>query len=129
MEKPKSLDSLFKDKIFRIPDYQRGYAWQKEQLKAFWEDLINLSSDRFHYTGVLTLKQIPDSDVAPKSNEFWLVDNQSYHVYQIVDGQQRLTTFIIFLQAFVDVIKTLPENNGKTDNSIYINDFLRLSDL
>ena len=129
MEKPKSLDSLFKDKIFRIPDYQRGYAWQKEQLKAFWEDLINLSSDRFHYTGVLTLKQIPDSDVAPESNEFWLVDNQSYHVYQIVDGQQRLTTFIIFLQAFVDVIKQLPKNNGKTDDSIYINDFLRLSDL
>jgi hypothetical protein len=26
MEEPKPLDSLFKEKIFRIPDYQRGYA-------------------------------------------------------------------------------------------------------
>jgi uncharacterized protein with ParB-like and HNH nuclease domain len=40
MDEPKSLDSLFKDKIFRIPYYQRGYAWQKSQLKDFWEDLI-----------------------------------------------------------------------------------------
>ncbi|MCX5964841.1 MAG: DUF262 domain-containing protein [Cyanobacteria bacterium] len=129
MQKPKSLHSLFEGKIFRIPDYQRGYAWQKEQLKAFWEDLINLSSDRSHYTGVLTLKKVPDSDIVPVSKEFWLVNNRSYHVYQVVDGQQRLTTFIIFLQALVDVIKTLPENNGKTDDDIYVNDFLRLSDL
>jgi len=38
----KSLDSLFKEKIFRIPDFQRGYAWKHDQLKDFWEDLINL---------------------------------------------------------------------------------------
>lgn len=42
MEKPISLECLFKEKIFRIPDYQRGYAWQREQLRAFWEDLVNL---------------------------------------------------------------------------------------
>jgi hypothetical protein len=34
-----------------------------------------------------------------------------------------------FLQALVDFIKTLPENNGKTDDIIYINEFLTLSDL
>lgn len=39
MDEPKSLDSLFKEKIFRIPVYQRGYAWQKNQLKDFREDL------------------------------------------------------------------------------------------
>jgi hypothetical protein len=27
MNEPKSLDSLFKEKLFRIPAYQRGYAW------------------------------------------------------------------------------------------------------
>jgi len=56
MEEPKSLDSLFKEKIFRIPDYQRGYAWKHDQLKDFWEDLVNLPDDRSHYTGVLTLR-------------------------------------------------------------------------
>lgn len=32
MEKPISLERLFKEKIFRIPDYQRGYAWQSPPL-------------------------------------------------------------------------------------------------
>ena len=114
MDEPKSLDSLFKEKIFRIPDYQRGYAWQHEQLKDFWEDLINLSSDRSHYTGVLTLKLIPQSEVAENSTEYWLVDD-SYKVLHIVDGQQRLTTFIIFLQGLADFVKTLPENKDKAE--------------
>ena len=110
MDEPKSLDSLFKEKIFRIPDYQRGYAWQHEQLKDFWEDLINLSGDRSHYTGVLTLKLIPVRDIADSAKEFWLVDDHSYRVHHIVDGQQRLTTFIIFLQAFVDLLIRPPNS-------------------
>ena len=42
MQKPIPLESLFKEKIFRIPDYQSGYAWQEEHFQAFWEDLVNL---------------------------------------------------------------------------------------
>ena len=129
MDEPKSLDSLFKEKIFRIPDYQRGYAWQREQLKAFWEDLLNLSSGRSHYTGVLTLKEIPARDIADNDKEFWLVDDHSYRVYHVVDGQQRLTTFIIFLQALVDFFKALPENNGKPEENLYISESLSLADL
>lgn len=129
MDEPKSLDSLFKEKIFRIPDYQRGYAWQREQLKAFWEDLVNLSDRRSHYTGVLTLKQIAASDVTERANEYWLVDDHSYQVYHIVDGQQRLTTFIVFLQALVDFVKSLPENQGKSDETIYLTDSLNLAAL
>jgi len=30
MDEPRSLDSLFKEKLLRIPDYQRGYAWRRE---------------------------------------------------------------------------------------------------
>lgn len=127
MEEPKSLDSLFKEKLFRIPDYQRGYAWQKSQLKDFWEDLINLSGDRSHYTGVLTLKQIPLHNIAKSEKEYWLVEDHSYKLFHIVDGQQRLTTFIVFLQAFVDLIKELPEYVGKADDSIYITDSLNVS--
>lgn len=44
-----SLSSPFNNKIFRIPDYQRGYAWERKQLDDFWEDLITLPNDRFHY--------------------------------------------------------------------------------
>lgn len=122
MDEPKPLDSLFKEKIFRIPDYQRGYAWQREQLKAFWEDLVNLSKDRSHYTGVLTLKEIPNRDVDEADKEYWLVEDHSYKLYHIVDGQQRLTTFIIFIQAFVEFVKELPENQGKAPAEVYLTD-------
>lgn len=129
MEEPKSLDSLFKEKIFRIPDYQRGYAWVREQLKDFWEDLVNLSDGRSHYTGVLTLKLIPSGEIPESAKEFWLVDDHSYKVYHIVDGQQRLTTFVIFLQAFVDLCRSLPEFAGKAANEIFISESLNIEEL
>jgi uncharacterized protein with ParB-like and HNH nuclease domain len=55
----KPLESLFKEKFVRIPDYQRGYAWQRERLKDFWDDLVNLSGARSRYTGVLMLTPGP----------------------------------------------------------------------
>lgn len=91
--------------------------------------MINLSGDRSHYTGVLTLKQIPVRDIGRSAKEFWLVDDHSYLVHHIVDGQQRLTTFIIFLQAFVDFVKTLDKNKEKSDGSIYITESMSVEAL
>ncbi len=127
MDEPKPLDSLFKEKLFRIPDYQRGYAWGREQWDAFWEDLIDLPDGRFHYTGVLTLKEIPSADVQQEDKEFWLVDDHSYKLYHIVDGQQRLTTFILFLQALIELLRSLPENEGQADDEIYLTDTLSIA--
>ncbi len=129
MNEPRSLDSLFKEKLFRIPDYQRGYAWQTSQLKAFWEDLINLSNGRSHYTGVLTLKETPLQDINESDKEYWLVDDHSYQLYHIVDGQQRLTTFIIFIQAFIEVVIGLPGNEEKPEDEVYISDSLNVEDV
>ena len=47
MNELQSLSQIFQNKIFRIPDYQRGYAWQDLQLRDFWEDVVNLQTDRF----------------------------------------------------------------------------------
>ncbi|MFC3282631.1 GmrSD restriction endonuclease domain-containing protein [Litchfieldella rifensis] len=127
MDEPKPLDSLFKEKLFRIPDYQRGYAWGREQLDAFWEDLINLPVGRSHYTGVLTLKEVPSADIQEQDKEFWLVDDHSYKLYHIVDGQQRMTTFTLFLQAFIELLRSLPENEGLADDAIYLTDTLSIA--
>ncbi|MBK8196567.1 MAG: DUF262 domain-containing protein [Lewinellaceae bacterium] len=35
----KSISKLFTEKLLRIPDYQRGYAWTDKQLKEFWSDI------------------------------------------------------------------------------------------
>ena len=47
-----SLSELFNRKLFRIPDYQRGYAWEKQQVEDFWNDLMLLHKDIqvcYHY--------------------------------------------------------------------------------
>ena len=46
-----------------------------------------------------------------------------------MDGQQRLTTFIIFLKAFVDFVKGLPENKVKSNEDMYITESLTIADL
>lgn len=36
MEQLLSMSKIFSEKIFRIPDYQRGYAWTLKEVKDFW---------------------------------------------------------------------------------------------
>lgn len=126
---PVWLNILFKQKLFRIPDYQRWYAWQKNQLKDFWEDLINLSNNRWHYTWVLSLKEVPLKEIKEDDNEFWLLDDHSYKMYDIVDWQQRLTTCIIFIQSLVEVYRELEDNKNKKDNEIFLTDSLNLKEI
>lgn len=54
MHDTKNLDDLVTKELFRMPEYQRGYAWQADQLGAFWEDLTNVPVHRYGYTGVVT---------------------------------------------------------------------------
>jgi len=51
MQSVYTVQELFTDKVLRIPDYQRGYAWKEQQLEDFWEDLEYLGPDKDHYTG------------------------------------------------------------------------------
>ncbi|WQW09575.1 DUF262 domain-containing HNH endonuclease family protein [Helicobacter pylori] len=80
-----NLDGMIEKGVFEIPSYQRGYAWQKEQLKDFWNDLEHVSKlgDKFHYMHSLTLRGL--------ENE--LEDS----AFEIIDGQQRLATSLILL--------------------------------
>ena len=122
MSELKSLSDIFQNTLFRIPDYQRGYAWQEKQLVDFWEDLINLRPEqgRYHYTGLLSLKPLDKSD-AEKLDRFdqWLLES-GFKAKHIVDGQQRLTTFMILLNELLIYVCHLPENEGKDDNDVLL---------
>ncbi len=120
MDKLESIQDIFKDRIFRIPDYQRGYAWTTKQLKDFWEDILNLPIDRFHYTGLLSIKKLDINIWSTWNDEKWLIEDRGYKPFHIVDGQQRLTTFIIFVQAWIEFLKNLPENLEKKEEEIYL---------
>ncbi|WP_237003466.1 DUF262 domain-containing protein [Helicobacter pylori] len=79
------LDGVIEKGVFEIPSYQRGYAWQKEQLEDFWNDLEHVSKlgDKFHYMHSLTLRET--------ENEL------ESSAFEIIDGQQRLATSLILL--------------------------------
>ena len=116
-----TLEDLFDKKIFRIPDYQRGYSWENQQLVEFWEDLFNLSDDRFHYTGMISLRELSRDEVNKEkwNDEKWLVNQRGYGIYNVVDGQQRLTTCIILINEIVNFIRS--QNSEKNDMDIILN--------
>ena len=123
MQELESLQSIFKDRIFKIPDYQRGYAWTTRQLKDFWEDVVNLPPDRHHYTGLLSLKKLKKRNLSNWNDEQWLVEDRGYRPFHIVDGQQRITTFVIFIQAISELLKELPDNKDKSEENVYLGSF------
>ena len=118
-----SLNDIFKNSIFRIPNYQRGYSWGFEQLEEFWDDVYNLPDNNDHYTGMLSLKELTLSNNKEELEKWvdaeWLL-NKDYHAYHVVDGQQRLTTLIILIQSIIEYCRE--RNPGKSDDEIIMND-------
>lgn len=107
--KLQSISEIFNNKIFRIPDFQRGYAWGEQQLNDFWDDIQNLSEDRIHYIGLLTVEPVHREKI--KNSEKWVADSwlfkKGISAYYVIDGQQRLTTIIILLN---EILNKLDEN-------------------
>ncbi len=98
-----SLAEIFNKRLFRIPDYQRGYAWGRRQWEDFWADLERAArTQRTHYCGQLTLELTPERDWVTWTEESGLIRGASYKPYFVVDGQQRLTTAIILIQALLE---------------------------
>lgn len=96
----KSLSKIFSETLLRIPDYQRGYAWEGKQLKDFWSDIEQLAEGRSHYTGVLTLQPVPER--SKWQDDDWIIASKRYVPLYVVDGQQRLTTAIILIQCILE---------------------------
>ncbi len=77
-----TFEEIISENFFVIPDYQRGYSWEDAQLADFKADIIKVAKkDYSHYTGTIVLTPANDGN----------------NVYEIVDGQQRITTIIILL--------------------------------
>ena len=110
MDQLYSINEIFEKRFFRIPDYQRGYAWRADkEVKEFWEDIVNLDSSKSHYTGQITLEKVPD-ETSNSWNEEKVLINNMYKPMYIVDGQQRLTTSVILIQCICDFLNRLNPN-------------------
>ena len=120
---------VFTSRLFRIPDYQRGYAWMERQVSDFWDDAVNLPEGRSHYTGMLSIQKVPEDVYKHWDEEFWLTKKNTTP-YFVVDGQQRLTTFSIFIECFVEYMRGLDCNSGKDDAQIiFLNDSMTLKEV
>lgn len=113
-----SISKIFTERLLRIPDYQRGYAWREKHLKDYWNDLIQIESDKNHYIGVLTLEDVPESVYSRWVDDTWIIEAKNYAPFYIVDGQQRLTTTIILIQAITESINENDKINFNTIDEI-----------
>jgi len=95
------LENLFNKQIrFKIPVYQRHYVWnEQDQWMPLWEDFINKLNERLnkkkihpHYTGSIVLFQENTT-------------TSTVSTYNVIDGQQRLTTFQLFIAAFREICR------------------------
>ncbi|MGI8465204.1 DUF262 domain-containing protein [Pectobacterium punjabense] len=105
-----SVSKIFTEKLLRIPDYQRGYAWTKKEVSEFWNDLTFLESGKNHYVGVLTLEDVPNKNIDGWVEDHWIIFSKSYKPHYIVDGQQRITTVIILIQSIIEEITKRDRN-------------------
>ena len=92
-----TVKDVFTNVLFRVPDYQRGYSWDKEQLDDIWEDLENLRQAKEHYTGLITVTDFENQETK------WTDFKSQY----VIDGQQRLATIVILLKALIDRAQAL----------------------
>ncbi|WP_302368688.1 DUF262 domain-containing protein [Brachyspira aalborgi] len=81
-----------KGKKFIIPEYQRPYRWTKDECETLWNDILGV-----FYNGGNIEEYFLGSIVAFERKKSEL---------EIIDGQQRITTFTLLFRAFYECLKT-----------------------
>lgn len=87
------MQVLTENKNFIIPDYQRPYAWDKEKCETLFGDFLDF-----------TFPNGDPDNFNTESDEYYLgsivgFDNSENRAFEIIDGQQRLTTILLLLRA------------------------------
>lgn len=87
------IGSIFNGNRFVIPTYQRKYSWTDTERKALWQDIEESIKDNMnHFVGTLSFKENKSVGLSTDT------------VYEIIDGQQRITTLFILLKVLIDKI-------------------------
>lgn len=93
------------DKNYFIPSYQRGYRWEKRQIQDLLEDLYSFACDKdksegsFYCLQPIVVKKC--DEVTKTANDLQSeLDNNEW--YEVIDGQQRLTSIYLLLKYLID---------------------------
>jgi hypothetical protein len=92
-----SLETLCSKIQLEVPEFQRNYSWQAEQIGEFHSDIQNaIKKKSSHFIGSTILMSKKHSN--------------NTNVYLIIDGQQRFTTIFMYVAIIRDLVKTFPQN-------------------
>ena len=87
----KEIKSIFSGFWFVIPEYQRSYVWDTDNIQDLLDDLWfaykNKPNDEY-FLGSLVLKK---------------TEEKEFNEYEVLDGQQRLTTFFLLMAVIRDI--------------------------
>ena len=107
-----TISLLFSEKNqYKIPRYQRRYVWNMINWETLWQDIIQLThnQDDTHFAGTI------------------ITYVEKGMVTEIIDGQQRLTTFQIILCVLRDLWGSgIYKNNVNAEDKTEIEGFLTL---
>jgi uncharacterized protein with ParB-like and HNH nuclease domain len=81
---------------YKIPPFQRDYSWEEEHWEDLWQDILETlkpEGEPAHYMGYLVLQSQDDKS------------------FDVIDGQQRLTTLSLIVLAVLKGLKNLIDNN------------------
>lgn len=98
------IKDFFNGRFFEIPKYQRGYAWEINNVRELFDDIIeSIESQSNHYLGTIVLSENDEDD----------------EHYYIVDGQQRIATISMILS---QLILSLKKNDTEFYKRFYLYD-------
>ena len=104
--KQQNVGELLSDRLFRIPDYQRPYSWEKRQRRDLFTDIREThAKKRKHFMATVVARQSQSETRVIVGDEFSVVD--------IIDGQQRITTLIILFKAIAKALENTTSDNKK----------------
>jgi len=114
----KSVRELMNCNYF-IPAYQRGYRWTKPQIDDLLNDIYSFADKKnkdekeFYCLQPIVVRKLTESDINKLNG---LIDRKEWDTYEVIDGQQRLTTLKILLRFLEEKIllgrSTLKEEYG-----------------
>jgi hypothetical protein len=87
------------DNVFAVPYFQRAYKWKPEKLKRLERDILaNVDTGEMHFLGAVILhgRQRNPSDPG---------------IFEVIDGQQRITTLFLYVAATVRTLADLGETS------------------
>src|SRR5579871_2368101 len=87
---------------YTVPRFQRDYSWTQDEWDDLWQDIqgaIMPGGEPAHYMGYLVLQT---------------KDNKNF---EVIDGQQRLTTLSVLVLAVLKVLQDLVETSVEPENN------------